>query len=157
MANSHLEKYIYSARNYSALPFDEPRSNLPAQRHLALKSCNAGKIAVELTLAHMLKHPDRHDAVRGTALMPVIAKLKLKILASLILFCLVAGIVVLIFREGDAGYRNVGLGQIRRVGKAASSTANIKNMMPRLQTQLGPIRASFLICASVIGSPASWK
>jgi len=70
--------------------------------------------------------------------MPVIAKLKLKMLASLILFCLVAGIVVLIFGEDDAGYRNIGLRLIRRVGKAASSTANIKNMMPRLQTQLGP-------------------
>jgi len=138
MANSHPEKYIYSARNYSALPFDEPRSNVPPQRHLALKSCSAGKIAVEFTLARMLKHPDRHDAVRGTALMAVIAKLKLKMLASLILFCLVAGIVVLIFGEDDAGYRNIGLRLIRRVGKAASSTANIKNMMPRLQTQLGP-------------------
>jgi hypothetical protein len=96
------------------------------------KSRDACKIAVEMTLANMLKHPGRYDAIKNAALMPVIAKLKLKMLPVLILLCLLALIGLLIFREGYARYRNIGLHLIKRGGKAAPSTANIKNRMPGL-------------------------
>ena len=59
--------------------------------------------------ADTFKHAFRNNLVETAALMPVIAKMKGQMLLPLIPFILLRGIGMLVFRQGNAGYRNIRL------------------------------------------------
>ena len=54
--------------------------------------------------ADMFKHAHRNNPVETAALMPLIASMKGQMLLLLILFCLLRGLSMLVFRQGDAVY-----------------------------------------------------
>ena len=55
--------------------------------------------------AKMFKHAYRDKSVKTAALMPVIVNIKGQMLLSLVLFCLLRGMGMLVFQQGDSGYQ----------------------------------------------------
>ena len=86
---------------------------------------------------HMLQHADRHDPVELSALVPVITKREIQTVIKAGICGGLPCISELLFRQGDAGHRDIVAAGCQRTCQPAPAAADIQHTIALCEIQLG--------------------